>query len=113
MLFFFFSSRRRHTSFTSDWSSDVCSSDLRTVGIGKTMEEGFDLGRRGAEFMFGSYLKKNSNIRGGEKAAAEGKTQSNEAMLAAERDNVDPVERYVNDCALCGSPEKIIDDIER
>ena len=26
--FFFFSSRSRHTSFTSDWSSDVCSSDL-------------------------------------------------------------------------------------
>ena len=26
--FFFFSSRRRHTRFTSDWSSDVCSSDL-------------------------------------------------------------------------------------
>ena len=25
---FFFSSRSRHTSFTSDWSSDVCSSDL-------------------------------------------------------------------------------------
>ena len=29
---FFFSSRRRHTRFTSDWSSDVCSSDLATVG---------------------------------------------------------------------------------
>src|SRR5215212_848471 len=26
--FFFFSSRRRHTSCLSDWSSDVCSSDL-------------------------------------------------------------------------------------
>src|SRR5690606_40604514 len=26
--FFFFSSRRRHTSFSRDWSSDVCSSDL-------------------------------------------------------------------------------------
>src|SRR6266511_3949028 len=25
---FFFSSRRRHTSFSRDWSSDVCSSDL-------------------------------------------------------------------------------------
>src|SRR5688572_31783065 len=25
---FFFSSRRRHTSFYCDWSSDVCSSDL-------------------------------------------------------------------------------------
>src|SRR5438046_7961966 len=27
--FFFFSSRRRHTRLVSDWSSDVCSSDLR------------------------------------------------------------------------------------
>src|SRR5690606_4090840 len=27
---FFFSSRRRHTSFSRDWSSDVCSSDLST-----------------------------------------------------------------------------------
>src|SRR5690606_23995308 len=26
---FFFSSRRRHTSFSRDWSSDVCSSDLK------------------------------------------------------------------------------------
>src|SRR5690625_5896341 len=26
---FFFSSRRRHTSWPRDWSSDVCSSDLR------------------------------------------------------------------------------------
>src|SRR5258706_11072253 len=28
--FFFFSSRRRHTRLVSDWSSDVCSSDLRS-----------------------------------------------------------------------------------
>src|SRR5262245_64345108 len=28
---FFFSSRRRHTRCLSDWSSDVCSSDLRTA----------------------------------------------------------------------------------
>src|SRR5947199_10224672 len=27
-VFFFFSSRRRHTRCLSDWSSDVCSSDL-------------------------------------------------------------------------------------
>src|SRR2546422_6488502 len=27
-LFFFFSSRRRHTRCSRDWSSDVCSSDL-------------------------------------------------------------------------------------
>src|SRR5690606_5896321 len=28
VVFFFFSSRRRHTRFSRDWSSDVCSSDL-------------------------------------------------------------------------------------
>src|SRR5947209_16934102 len=28
-FFFFFSSRRRHTRYWRDWSSDVCSSDLR------------------------------------------------------------------------------------
>src|SRR5262245_63870736 len=31
IFFFFFSSRRRHTRCLSDWSSDVCSSDLRAV----------------------------------------------------------------------------------
>src|SRR6266853_3873348 len=29
--FFFFSSRRRHTRFDCDWSSDVCSSDLHQL----------------------------------------------------------------------------------
>src|SRR5690606_40886560 len=33
-FFFFFSSRRRHTRFSRDWSSDVCSSDLgRADGV--------------------------------------------------------------------------------
>src|SRR5436309_1146636 len=31
--FFFISSRRRHTSFSRDWSSDVCSSDLSTTSV--------------------------------------------------------------------------------
>src|SRR5256886_6290792 len=30
-VFFFFSSRRRHTRFDCDWSSDVCSSDLEAA----------------------------------------------------------------------------------
>src|SRR3989442_9608584 len=31
VLFFFFSSRRRHTRCGRDWSSDVCSSDLEEL----------------------------------------------------------------------------------
>src|SRR5437660_8326457 len=37
-LFFFFSSRRRHTRWPRDWSSDVCSSDL-SVTIKKKRSE--------------------------------------------------------------------------
>src|SRR6266513_5068957 len=33
LLIFFFSSRRRHTRSKRDWSSDVCSSDLRDTAI--------------------------------------------------------------------------------
>src|SRR5690606_29337303 len=32
-IFFFFSSRRRHTRFSRDWSSDVCSSDLDIIDV--------------------------------------------------------------------------------
>src|SRR5690606_39643829 len=32
LALFFFSSRRRHTRFSRDWSSDVCSSDLTALG---------------------------------------------------------------------------------
>src|SRR6266498_1601933 len=33
LLFFFFSSRRRHTRCGRDWSSDVCSSDLTAARV--------------------------------------------------------------------------------
>src|SRR2546429_9907129 len=33
MLCFFFSSRRRHTRCSRDWSSDVCSSDLPQITV--------------------------------------------------------------------------------
>src|SRR5690606_19354070 len=42
---FFFASRRRHTRFSRDWSSDVCSSDLmpdvdgRTVAVERTLHD--------------------------------------------------------------------------
>src|SRR5256886_7206993 len=43
--FFFFSSRRRHTRFDCDWSSDVCSSDL-----------GAELRRTGGEYGLGRLI---------------------------------------------------------
>src|SRR5947209_19056583 len=48
-MLFFFSSRRRHTRYWRDWSSDVCSSDLIAVIAG----EG-ELGRKLAERIQGT-----------------------------------------------------------
>src|SRR5437879_7243541 len=48
-VFFFFSSRRRHTRYIGDWSSDVCSSDLRPG-------QGHDLEVEGGEVAVGSFL---------------------------------------------------------
>src|SRR5438046_7419973 len=39
MIVFFFSSRRRHTRLVSDWSSDVCSSDLFENNIDREGEQ--------------------------------------------------------------------------
>ena len=40
IIFFFFSSRRRHTRSLCDWSSDVCSSDLKDhIGMGKFISQ--------------------------------------------------------------------------
>src|SRR5690625_733822 len=36
---FVFSSRRRHTSWPRDWSSDVCSSDLEAFAPARTLEK--------------------------------------------------------------------------
>ena len=82
----------------------------RTLAMGATTAEAEAVGRRGAEFMFGSYLRKKGSIRGIEAGAQ--KTQQIEALDQTIRDNEDPVERYVNEIAVCGTPEKIIDDIQ-
>src|SRR5690606_25657452 len=37
---FFFSSRRRHTRFSRDWSSDVCSSDLHVRAVAFSIADG-------------------------------------------------------------------------
>src|SRR3712207_1882953 len=39
IVMFFFSSRRRHTRYWRDWSSDVCSSDLRPGPVARRHRE--------------------------------------------------------------------------
>src|SRR5690625_3114146 len=53
-LFFFFSSRRRHTRWPRDWSSDVCSSDLVQPQVSALMPERFS--SRGLNAQVEQYL---------------------------------------------------------
>src|SRR5690606_41082254 len=46
--FFFFSSRRRHTRFSRDWSSDVCSSDLAAPPAGHETFAGVSIWQQGS-----------------------------------------------------------------
>src|SRR5690625_7605119 len=56
-MFFFFSSRRRHTRWPGDWSSDVCSSDL------KIEKRGFGMSVKGQyEFAKMEYEKWGINV---------------------------------------------------
>src|SRR5256886_9117342 len=54
LICFFFSSRRRHTIFDCDWSSDVCSSDLDLFSNSTpTTPAGFTLDGYGGIHPFG------------------------------------------------------------
>src|SRR3989449_11641392 len=59
--FFFFSSRRRHTRCSRDWSSDVCSSDLyQDDEYGKSILAALekDLGRHGLKLVATESVKR-------------------------------------------------------
>src|SRR5437879_10786474 len=53
--FFFFSSRRRHTRYIGDWSSDVCSSDLRELVLVGAVVERVRFPPHAAEHLMGMH----------------------------------------------------------
>src|SRR6266480_3603061 len=59
-VLFFFSSRRRHTRLTCDWSSDVCSSDLADVQRGVAEER---IGRPGRAPHVGEHVEQRVDRR--------------------------------------------------
>src|SRR5690606_41134160 len=65
-----FSSRRRHTRFSRDWSSDVCSSDLTLKAYQKAMEvyekaqSGTDFGELAVEYSEDPSAKQNKGYLG-------------------------------------------------
>src|SRR2546430_5929937 len=79
IVFFFFSSRRRHTRFDCDWSSDVCSSDLGTGMVGETL--GTKFAQLGHQVKMGSRTANNETaakwVKRSEEHTSELQSQSN------------------------------------
>src|SRR5690606_39737115 len=67
VCFFFFSSRRRHTRFSRDWSSDVCSSDLPALRGGRVAVECKDYG---GKLQAAQWLREAETERGNDDAVA-------------------------------------------
>ena len=66
----------------------------RNIALGRTQQEAEEVARNGAKFMFGNYLQPGVGSASGEVPA-------------------DPVEHYVNEVVICGTPEKVVDDLEQ
>src|SRR3989449_3174919 len=85
-IFFFFSSRRRHTRCSRDWSSDVCSSDLAACAVGAGVTWGLGLPGLAlltAFFLTGSVLTQLAERRGPSRNARQVLANGGVALLAA------------------------------
>src|SRR5690348_17784875 len=64
---FFFSSRRRHTRWTGDWSSDVCSSDLFGWSVDPWMAAALGLSLNASAFLGEIWRGAIENVRSEER----------------------------------------------
>jgi alkanesulfonate monooxygenase SsuD/methylene tetrahydromethanopterin reductase-like flavin-dependent oxidoreductase (luciferase family) len=81
----------------------------RNIALANTQHEAEEIARRGARFMFGSYLPKGI---GKATSATAAKGKSIDMAAVADAGDVDPVERYAKEVVICGTPEKVIDDLQ-
>src|SRR5258707_1864325 len=89
LLCFFFSSRRRHTRYWRDWSSDVCSSDL--YGVERDAEALAEIGgqdlalvRQPAEDLLAALLAQQLAGRGHARSLAQKTARSEERRVGKE-----------------------------
>ena len=79
----------------------------RNIALGNTQEEAEAIARQGAQFMFGNYLPPGV----GSAKGIQGRPEKTVPPSAA--DVEDPVEHYVNNVVICGTPEKVVDDLHQ
>lgn len=81
----------------------------RNIALAETEEQAREIARRGARFMFGSYLP--PGVGSVDKGVAPQKTVPPGSIQPSAAS--DPVESYVDDVVIWGTPEKVVDDLHR
>src|SRR5260370_6094663 len=94
---FFFSSRRRHTRFKCDWSSDVCSSDLD----GTVRELGVALAEAAS---FGANAASGGPAASGEEVSFREQSSAADAVLARACEGRSEERRVGKECRSRWSP---------
>ncbi len=80
----------------------------RSIALGKTERQAEEVARNGAGFMFGSYLKpRTPSVHPNQKTVP---TDALDAAVAEAPE--DPVEAYLRDVVISGTPEKVIDQLQ-
>src|SRR3989449_9693253 len=111
---FFFSSRRRHTRCSRDWSSDVCSSDLIPLPMAIAHNLGFPpigAGRelkRATEGYWGGKVSRDQLLRtGAELRAAHWRLQRDAGLDLVPVNDFSFYDRVLDTCAMVGAvPER-------
>jgi len=85
----------------------------RNIALGGTQDEAETIARRGAEFMFGAYLPPGVGSATGSRSPQKTVSAASSDDEVSARAHADRVEHYVNDVVICGTPEKVIDDLQR
>src|SRR5207302_5674999 len=86
-MVFFFSSRRRHTRFSRDWSSDVCSSDLTALASPSAVSHHHLVGHRAQQHHARKRMEDRQELtqrRENDHEAAEGNAKIGRACVGKE-----------------------------
>lgn len=84
----------------------------RNIALGRTQAEAEAIARKGAEFMFGSYLRKPDSVRAGTQEKSIQTDAVSSIGLSPDATVEEKVEHYVKEVVICGTPEKVRDDLQ-
>src|SRR3546814_12592848 len=106
-MFFFFKQKTAYESRISEWSSDVCSSDVREIGeeLGVTLEEGFQMLPVSNRFIYTSeHMSRRALDHDGQDATMFAVQLPSDVQIVIQAEEIAEVRWFSREEALCAFP---------